>query len=83
VGVPVLGRPGPRYDATVLDERDLEIIATLQEDARATYADVGRRVGLSASAVHERVRTSSRRTWSRIPSRCRPEPGLFVTALIA
>jgi len=30
----------------VLDERDLEIVAALQEDARATYADVAQRVGL-------------------------------------
>jgi hypothetical protein len=29
----------------VVDERDLEIIAALQEDARATYADIGRRAG--------------------------------------
>jgi Lrp/AsnC family leucine-responsive transcriptional regulator len=40
----------------MLDGRDLEILAALQEDGRATYADVGTRVGLSASAVHERVR---------------------------
>jgi Lrp/AsnC family leucine-responsive transcriptional regulator len=40
----------------VLDERDLEIIAALQGDARATYADIGRRVGLAASSVHDRVR---------------------------
>jgi Lrp/AsnC family leucine-responsive transcriptional regulator len=40
----------------VLDERDLDIIAALRDDARATYADVGSRVGLSASAVHDRVR---------------------------
>ncbi len=40
----------------MLDERDLEIVAALQEDARATYADVAQRVGLSASAVHDRVR---------------------------
>ena len=44
------------YDGRVLDERDLHIIAALQEDARATYADVAARVGMSASAVHERVR---------------------------
>jgi DNA-binding Lrp family transcriptional regulator len=36
----------------MLDERDLEIIAALQMDARATYADVAARVGMSASAVH-------------------------------
>ncbi len=40
----------------MLDGRDLDILAALQEDGRATYADVGARVGLSASAVHERVR---------------------------
>lgn len=40
----------------MLDERDLAIIEALQEDARATYADIGRRVSLSPSSVHERVR---------------------------
>ena len=40
----------------MLDERDLEILAALQDDARATYAEIGRRVGLSASAAHDRVR---------------------------
>lgn len=40
----------------VLDDRDLEILAALQEDARATYADIARRVGLSPSSVHDRVR---------------------------
>jgi Lrp/AsnC family leucine-responsive transcriptional regulator len=44
------------YDGPMLDRRDLDILAALQEDGRATYADVGARVGLSASAVHERVR---------------------------
>jgi Lrp/AsnC family leucine-responsive transcriptional regulator len=69
----------------VLDERDREIVAALQEDARATYADVGRRVGLSASAVHERVRKLQRsgaiRGYRAVVD---PEAlGLFVTALIA
>jgi Lrp/AsnC family leucine-responsive transcriptional regulator len=40
----------------MLDQRDLEILAVLQQDARATYADVGARVGLSPSSVHQRVR---------------------------
>ena len=44
------------YHPGVRDERDLEIIAALQGDARATYADIGRRVGLAASSVHDRVR---------------------------
>jgi Lrp/AsnC family transcriptional regulator, leucine-responsive regulatory protein len=40
----------------VLDAKDLEIISALQDDARATYAEVAARVGLSASAIHDRVR---------------------------
>jgi Lrp/AsnC family transcriptional regulator, leucine-responsive regulatory protein len=41
---------------SMLDERDQAILTALQEDARATYADIGARVGLSASSVHDRVR---------------------------
>lgn len=40
----------------MLDERDLAIIAALQDDARSTFAHIGRHVGLAASSVHERVR---------------------------
>jgi len=69
----------------VLDERDLDIIEALQEDARATYADIGRRAGLAASSVHERVRKLERlgaiRGYRAVVD---PEAlGLFVTALIA
>ena len=68
----------------VLDERDLAIVAALQEDARATYADVGAKVGLSASAVHDRVRKLERRGVVRgYRAVVDPEAiGLFVTALI-
>ncbi|HEX5289496.1 MAG TPA: Lrp/AsnC family transcriptional regulator [Streptosporangiaceae bacterium] len=38
-----------------LDELDRKIVAALVEDARATYAEVGARVGLSAPAVKRRV----------------------------
>jgi Lrp/AsnC family leucine-responsive transcriptional regulator len=69
----------------VPDERDLEIIAALQGDARATYADIGRRVGLAASSVHDRVRklelSGAIRGYRAVVN---PEAlGLFVTALIA
>ncbi|HEX6330112.1 MAG TPA: Lrp/AsnC family transcriptional regulator [Actinomycetota bacterium] len=69
----------------MLDERDLDIIAALQEDARATYADIGRRAGLAPSSVHERVRKLERlgaiRGYRAVVN---PEAlGLFVTALIA
>ncbi|HZB01992.1 MAG TPA: Lrp/AsnC family transcriptional regulator [Actinomycetota bacterium] len=67
-----------------MDDRDLAIVAALQEDARATYADVGARVGLSASAVHDRVRKLERRGVVRgYRAVVDPEAiGLFVTALI-
>jgi Lrp/AsnC family leucine-responsive transcriptional regulator len=69
----------------VLDDRDLAIIACLQDDARATYADVAAQVGLSASSVHERVRkletAGTIRGYRAIVD---PEAiGLMVTALIA
>lgn len=38
-----------------MDQVDRKIIAALRENGRATYADLGRSVGLSASSVHERV----------------------------
>ena len=69
----------------MLDERDLAILAALQEDARATYADVGRRAGLSASSVHERVRKLEQSGAIR-GYRAELDPralGLDVTALIA
>jgi Lrp/AsnC family leucine-responsive transcriptional regulator len=69
----------------VVDERDRDIIAALQDDARATYADIGRRVGLAASSVHERVRKLERSGVIRgYRAVLDPEAvGLFVTALIA
>jgi DNA-binding Lrp family transcriptional regulator len=38
-----------------VDETDQRIIALLQEDARASYADIGAAVSLSAPAVKRRV----------------------------
>ena len=39
-----------------MDDRDLKILALLQRDARLGYAEIGKRVGLAASSVHDRVR---------------------------
>jgi Lrp/AsnC family transcriptional regulator, leucine-responsive regulatory protein len=39
-----------------MDAIDRELLAALQDDARLTYAELGRRVGLSAPALAERVR---------------------------
>ncbi|OZM74770.1 AsnC family transcriptional regulator [Amycolatopsis antarctica] len=38
-----------------MDQLDRKIIAELRQNGRATYAELGRTVGLSASSVHERV----------------------------
>lgn len=38
-----------------MDQLDRKIIAALRTNGRATYAEVGRTVGLSPSSVHERV----------------------------
>ena len=68
-----------------LDDRDRRIVAALQEDARATYADVAAKVGLSASAVHDRVRKLEGAGVIR-GYRAVIDPaalGLMVTALIA
>ena len=69
----------------MLDARDLAILTALQDDARATYADVGSKVGLSASAVHDRVRKLEQQGVIRgYRAVLDPEAiGLFVTALIA
>lgn len=69
----------------MLDERDIAIVTALQEDARATYADVAARVGLSASSVHERVRKlETAGVIAAYRAVVRPEAvGLLVTALIA
>jgi Lrp/AsnC family leucine-responsive transcriptional regulator len=84
-GGPAAAGWGPTYHPGMLDGRDLDIVAALQEDARATYADIGRRVGLSASSVHERVRKLERtRVIRAYRADVDPEAlGLFVTALIA
>lgn len=39
-----------------MDATDRRIVALLEEDARLTYGEVGKKVGLAASSVHDRVR---------------------------
>ena len=43
-----------------LDRLDRKILSTLVEDATQSYAELGRKVGLSAPAVHERVKRLKR-----------------------
>src|SRR5881394_973203 len=50
-------RKDPWTQAVVsLDETDHRLLSELQEDARLSLAELGRRVGLSSPAVAERVR---------------------------
>ncbi|MBA3552898.1 MAG: AsnC family transcriptional regulator [Actinobacteria bacterium] len=69
----------------MLDDRDIRILAALQRDARATYADIGERVGLAPSSVHERVRKlEAAKVLRGYHADVDPEAvGLFVTALVS
>ena len=40
----------------MIDEIDRKLLRELQQDARASYAELGRRVGLTTPAVIERIR---------------------------
>ena len=44
-----------------MDGLDRKILGLLERDARLTYAEIGGRVGLAASSVHDRVRKLERR----------------------
>lgn len=41
---------------TSLDPTDRELLSIVQEDARLSYREVGRRIGMSTPAVAERIR---------------------------
>ena len=43
-----------------MDATDQRILRALEEDARLTYAEIGGRVGLAPSSVHDRVRKLER-----------------------
>ncbi|MBP7146161.1 MAG: Lrp/AsnC family transcriptional regulator [Acidobacteria bacterium] len=55
-----LGAPRAPVDPPRLDEIDRRILALLQEDARCSRADIGKAIGLSAAAVHERIKKLER-----------------------
>ena len=48
------------YESNLLDEVNLRILAELQAEGRVGMAELGRRVGLSAPAVSERVQRLER-----------------------
>jgi Lrp/AsnC family leucine-responsive transcriptional regulator len=68
-----------------MDDRDRQILSVLQEDARATFAEIGERVGLAPSSVHDRVRKLEQAGVIRA-YRAQVDGealGLFVTALVS
>jgi Lrp/AsnC family leucine-responsive transcriptional regulator len=73
------------YDLRMLDDRDRQILAILQRDARATFSQIGDRVGLAPSSVHGRIRKLERAGVIRaFRADVDPEAvGLFVTALVS
>jgi Lrp/AsnC family transcriptional regulator, leucine-responsive regulatory protein len=69
----------------MMDDRDEAIVAALQRDGRATFAEIGKAVGLSPSSVHERVRKLEL-SGAIKGYRAEVDPhtlGLFVTALVS
>jgi Lrp/AsnC family leucine-responsive transcriptional regulator len=48
-------RDASTYEANLLDEINLRLLEELQTDGRIGFAELGRRVGMSAPAVAERV----------------------------
>ena len=83
----ILGPAGLRRGIIriIVDDRDLAIIAALQDQGRATFAEIGRRVGLAASSVHERVRKLEQSgAIRRYRAEVDPQAlGLFVAALVS
>src|SRR5207253_11498664 len=73
------------YHLSMPDDRDAAILAILQQEARATFADIGHRVGMAPSTVHDRVRRLEQLGLIR-GYRAEVDPqglGLFVTALVS
>ena len=45
----------------MIDDTNLRILEILQENARTTTSEIGRRLGIAQSAVHERIRKMQER----------------------
>jgi Lrp/AsnC family leucine-responsive transcriptional regulator len=53
-------RDATAYEANLLDQVNLRILKELEDDGRIALAELGRRIGLSAPAVAERVQRLER-----------------------
>ena len=65
-----------------MDRRDLEILSLLQENARISNSEIGRRLGMAPSAILERIRKLERRGAIRGYS-ARLDPGVLGLGLLA
>jgi Lrp/AsnC family transcriptional regulator for asnA, asnC and gidA len=45
-----------KNNVLTLDATDLKILETLQEDARQTYTDIGKQLGIAHSTVYDRIK---------------------------
>ncbi|MEM1589527.1 MAG: Lrp/AsnC family transcriptional regulator [Candidatus Bathyarchaeia archaeon] len=45
-----------KNNTLTLDSTDVKILEILQEDARQTYTDIGRRLGIAHSTVYDRIK---------------------------
>jgi len=45
-----------KNNSVTLDSTDIKILEMLQEDARKTYTDIGKRLGLAHSTVYDRIK---------------------------
>jgi Lrp/AsnC family transcriptional regulator, leucine-responsive regulatory protein len=68
-----------------MDDRDIRILAALQDNARATLGEIADAVGLSPSSVHDRIRKLEQAGVIRgYRAQVDAEAvGLFVTALVS
>jgi Lrp/AsnC family leucine-responsive transcriptional regulator len=69
----------------MLDPKDKAILVALQEDGRATFAEVAQTVGMAPSSVHDRIRKLEQAGVIRgFRAEVDTEAlGLFVTALVS
>lgn len=69
----------------ITDEKDLEILKALQENGRASYSEIAKRLGLSEAAVYTRIqRMIKQGVIKKIQAIIDPEKlGFNLTAIIA
>jgi Lrp/AsnC family leucine-responsive transcriptional regulator len=72
------------FESSDMDDIDRQLVSALLADARTSYAELGRLVGLSAPSAHDRVRRLEREGVLRgYAARVAPPAvGLAVTALV-